>query len=335
MENNASTEQIGPPSQRYPGAGLGFVVTTVIAGLMVLISGFLFDRDFVILGGGLLLAFAGLLAILTMRQLISEISGAQQGIARLAQGYPGKPITGSRPGPLAEAVNALAKQMKSSRLKIEQNEQTVIDIMSQIIHGRSYETVNHTVRVGEMSCELARLVGLPPEEAELLRFAAPLHDLGKVGIPDAIINKPGKFTAREFSIMQKHAALGHRILARSERPELQAAAIIALQHHERWDGMGYPNRLQGEEIHIYGRIVGLVDVFDAMFSERVYRKALTKEKALGIIKTQRGHHFDPHLLDLFLANLPRFLSIIEQYKDVDINLTPSQEPNLSGARSQP
>lgn len=325
MVKSNSNDWNGPPSQGYPGVGLGFVVTVVIAGLATLVIGLFFGKDYLIFGGGLLLAVASIRAILITKCLVKEISVAQQGINHLARGCRRKPIPGAKPGQLGEAVNALAKQLKSSLAKTEQNEQTVIDLLSHIIHGRSYESVNHTLRVGEMSCELARLAGLPNEEAELLRLAAPLHDLGKVGIPDAIINKPGKFNAQEYSIMKKHTTLGHRILSRSERTELQAAAIIALQHHERWDGLGYPNRLQSEEIHIYGRIVGLVDVFDAMFSERVYRKALTKKKALGIIKTQRGYHFDPHLLDLFLANLPSFFAIIERYRDVNLNLSPNEE----------
>jgi len=229
-------------------------------------------------------------------------------------------------GLLARQINALAAHLKSTRTRTEAREQIVIDTMGQIIEGRSHETANHMARVGAMSYELAVLAGLPADEAEMLRVAAPLHDLGKVGIPDAILNKPGKYTPREYAVMKAHANLGHRILARSERPMLKAAAVIALTHHERWDGLGYPRQLKGEDIPIAGRIVGLIDVFDAMFSHRRYRRAMPMGKALGIIKTQRGHHFDPRLTDLFLAHLPRFQEILDQYRDAEPDPVADAEP---------
>jgi response regulator RpfG family c-di-GMP phosphodiesterase len=171
------------------------------------------------------------------------------------------------------------------------------------------------VRVGEYSYLLARKAGLSEHEADLLRMASPMHDVGKIGIPDSILNKPGKLTDEEYALMKTHATIGYGILSKSKRDIMQAAAIIAHQHHEKWDGTGYPRGLKGEEIHIYGRVVGLVDVFDALTSNRVYRKGMDLEKVLEIIHADRGKHFDPELVDLFLAHLDEFLLIHDRNPD--------------------
>ncbi len=213
------------------------------------------------------------------------------------------------------AISALASQLLAAAHGDPRRERALHETFERFAAGHGGETAAHTARVGEMARELALLAGLPPAEADLLREAAPLHDLGQAAIPAAILDKPGRLSAREFALMKKHTILGHRILSRSRRPALQAAATIALQHHERWDGMGYPQRLQGEEIHLHARIVGLVDAFDAMFRRRTYRQELTLEQALGIIRTQRDHHFDPRLHDLFTENLQRFLDIIERHPE--------------------
>lgn len=143
-----------------------------------------------------------------------------------------------------------------------------------------------------------------------------MHDLGKIAIPDAVLNKPGRFTDEERKIMNTHAELGYNILKGSERKLLKAAAIVAYQHHEKWNGTGYPNGLKGEEIHIYGRITALADVFDALGSDRVYKKAWDDERIFSLFKEERGEHFDPQLVDLFFEHKEEFLEIRENFKDV-------------------
>ncbi|MCP4293534.1 MAG: HD domain-containing protein [bacterium] len=225
-------------------------------------------------------------------------------------------------GMLGHSVNIMSEQLLASQNLAKAREQEVIDTqkevintLGQVVESRSSETANHTVRVGDMSYELACLLGLSHEEADLIRMASPMHDVGKIGIPDSILNKPGKLTDEEYLVMQNHAEIGYTILNNSDSNVLKAAATIAHEHHERWDGKGYPRKIKGENIHIYGRIVGLADVFDAIFSNRVYRKTMPLEQALDIIKEERGRHFDPQLVDLFLGNLPKFLAISERYQD--------------------
>jgi putative two-component system response regulator len=181
---------------------------------------------------------------------------------------------------------------------------------------RDMETGMHTRRISEMSKALALLAGLPEEQAELLRFASPLHDVGKIGIPDRILLKPGKLDETEMQIMKLHTTIGGRILSEGERfHSLEAGCTVALQHHEKWDGSGYPAGLKGEEIHIFARIVMITDVFDALASDRPYKKAFPIEKILTIMEEGRGSFFDPHLLQLFLDNLQQFVAIRDRLKD--------------------
>jgi len=187
--------------------------------------------------------------------------------------------------------------------------------MGEIGETRSMETGNHVKRVAEYSRQLALLIGLPKEEAELLKMASPMHDIGKVAIPDTVLLKPGKLDADEWEIMKTHATIGYELLRHSDRPILKAAAIVSGQHHEKWDGSGYPNGYAGEEIHIYGRITAVADVFDALASERVYKKAWPLDKILELLKDQKERHFDPQLVDLLLDNLDRFLTIRDQFQD--------------------
>jgi putative two-component system response regulator len=190
---------------------------------------------------------------------------------------------------------------------------------------RDLETGMHTQRVSELSMLLSSLAGLAEEECELVRKAAPLHDVGKIGIPDNILLKPGKLEYSEFEIMKLHTMIGGKILTDAAHyPILDAGSIIALQHHEKWDGSGYPNGLKGEGIHIYGRIVMIVDVFDALTSDRPYKKAFPLDKAVEIMVEGRGGFFDPTLLDLFLEHLDRFVQIREILGDA-----PGEQSHLS------
>jgi response regulator RpfG family c-di-GMP phosphodiesterase len=192
--------------------------------------------------------------------------------------------------------------------EIVDTQKEVIHTLGEVVESRSQETAHHVKRVGYSSYLLAKLAGLPEDEAKLLRMAAPLHDVGKIGIPDAILNKPGRLTEEERSIMQTHAVIGYKVLGDSSRPIFQTASIVAHEHHEKWDGSGYPRGLSGEDIHIFGRIVGLVDVFDALRHQRVYKPAFTIEKCVKILREESGRHFEPRLVDLFLDNLDDFIN---------------------------
>jgi PAS domain S-box-containing protein len=199
--------------------------------------------------------------------------------------------------------------------EIEETQREVIYKMGEIGESRSKETGNHVKRVAEYSYLLAKAYGLPDTEAELIKNASPMHDIGKVAIPDTILNKPARFSNEEFSHMKKHAMIGYNVLNGSNRSLLQAAAIVAHQHHERWDGTGYPQGLKGEAIHIYGRITAIADVFDALGSDRVYKKAWELDRILELFHEERGRHFDPMLIDKFFLHLEDFLNVRERYKD--------------------
>lgn len=199
--------------------------------------------------------------------------------------------------------------------QMEDTQKEIIFTIGEIAEARSLETGYHVKRVGDYSKLLALRYGLPESEAEIIRMASPMHDVGKLGIMDAILNKPGVLTPQEFEVVKTHAILGHDMLRSSSRTIMQAAAIIALQHHERYDGEGYPNKLKGEEIHIYGRITAIADVFDALGCDRVYKKAWPIEDILDYFREQRGRQFDPHLIDIFFENLDEILRIRDSLKD--------------------
>lgn len=164
------------------------------------------------------------------------------------------------------------------------------------------DTGVHIIRIGFLSEALALLLGESPAKAAMLRKAAPMHDIGKIGIPDRVLKKPGAFDPEERAVMNEHSRMGAEILGRSRIPLFQLAAELALSHHERWDGNGYPSRLAGQAIPLSGRIVAVVDFFDALTMDRVYRKAMSVEVALEMLLEQRGKAFDPEIVDTFLAN---------------------------------
>ncbi len=198
---------------------------------------------------------------------------------------------------------------------IEETQREVIYAMGEIGETRSKETGNHVKRVALYSKELALLYGLSHKEADLLQMASPMHDIGKVGIPDAILNAPRKLDADEWAIMQTHAQLGYEMLKSSNKPILKAAATVAHEHHEKWDGSGYPRGMIGNDIHIYGRITAVADVFDALGSERVYKKAWKLDDILVLFNKESGKHLDPKLVTLFIDNLDIFLKIRDRHND--------------------
>ncbi len=199
--------------------------------------------------------------------------------------------------------------------EIEDTQKEVVYTMGAIGETRSKETGLHVRRVAEYSRLLATLLGLNLEEVEILTQASPMHDIGKVAIADNILNKPAKLTKEEFNRMKDHSIIGYEMLQYSNRPLLKAASIVAYEHHEKYDGTGYPQGLSGDNIHIYGRITAVADVFDALGSQRVYKEAWDDEKIFTMFKEERGKHFDPHLIDIFFENLDDFLSIRDTFKD--------------------
>ena len=198
---------------------------------------------------------------------------------------------------------------------LEYTQEELIFKMGEIGETRSQETGFHVKRVALYSQLLARLYGLSEEEVKYITAASPMHDIGKVAIPDAILKKPGKLTTKEWTIMKTHTEIGYELFKDSDKPLLQTAAIIANEHHEKYDGSGYPRALKGEAIHIYGRITALADVFDALGSDRYYKKAWSDEKIFKLLKEERGKHFDPKLIDLFFENLDKFLYIRDSFSD--------------------
>ena len=207
-------------------------------------------------------------------------------------------------------------EVETLNLEIEETQKEVVFTMGAIGESRSKETGNHVKRVAGYSKILALAYGMDENEAELLKQASPMHDIGKVAIPDEILNKPGKHTEDECMIMEQHAQLGYEMLKQSKRPLLLAAATVAYEHHEKFDGTGYPRGLKGDDIHIYGRITAIADVFDALGSDRVYKEAWEDERIFDLYRSQRGKHFDPKLVDLFFDNIEEIISVREAYRDI-------------------
>ncbi len=180
---------------------------------------------------------------------------------------------------------------------------------------RDNETAQHTFRMSHFCWLLAQKTGLPEEQCEQIRLASPLHDIGKIGISDTILLKPGKLTDEEFVIVQQHSEIGYRILADARSELLRLGASIAYTHHEKFDGSGYPRKLKGHEIPVEGRIAAVSDVFDALTTNRVYKSAIPIDNALEILRDGRGSHFDPEILDTFLDNMDDVLLIKEKCAD--------------------
>lgn len=200
--------------------------------------------------------------------------------------------------------------------EIEDTQKEIIFTMGSIGETRSKETGYHVKRVAEYSRILAKYVDLTEYEIDLLVQASPMHDIGKVAIPDAILHKPGKLNDEEFNIMRNHSELGYKMLCHSTRPLLKIAATIAFEHHEHWNGQGYPRYLKKDEISIYGRITALADVFDALASDRCYKKAWEDEDIFNYFKEQSGKQFDPTLVEIFFEHLDEFMNIKEVFRDI-------------------
>jgi putative two-component system response regulator len=230
--------------------------------------------------------------------------------------------TQSALGQLEREVQARAADLQSSLRMLERTSEAVDRAHEEALRRlacaaefRDPETAHHLERMSRYSAVLARAAGLSDEHCELLRLASPMHDVGKIGIPDTVLLKEGIFTPDDRRIMERHPQLGHELLTGSGSPLLDLAASVALTHHERVDGTGYPNRLAGDDIPIEGRIVAIADVFDALSSQRRYKRALTLEETRALMYEERGTHFDAELLDLFFEHIEEILDIQARFAE--------------------
>ena len=188
------------------------------------------------------------------------------------------------------------------------------------------DTGNHILRISDYAMELARTLGLSADEQEVLRYASPMHDIGKLGIPDRILQKPGKLTPEEWEVMKQHTLIGARMFQSSRSPILKAASDIARTHHEKYDGSGYPHGLKGKEIPLFGRIVALVDVFDAIVSKRCYKEKSSFEEGFSYIQSLAGNHLDPDLVALFVKIGPKIRAIYDANLSIQNYIDDSEHP---------
>lgn len=207
----------------------------------------------------------------------------------------------------------LDKKVRLRTAELENANSEIIQRLTAAAEYRDDDTGDHILRISGYCRVLAETLGLPEVECNFLEQASPMHDIGKIGIADAILLKPGKLTPEEWEVMKTHTTVGASLLAESNSPLVRLAEIIALTHHERWNGTGYPNGLAGEAIPLAGRIVAVCDVFDALVSDRPYKKAWEVERALEVIRADSGTHFDPKCVDAFFTGLPRILRIKEEF----------------------
>lgn len=218
---------------------------------------------------------------------------------------------------LADRAAHLAAEVAQATATIVERERETIFRLAKAAEYRDPETGTHITRMAHYSRLIAATLGLPDAEQQLIFEAAPMHDIGKVGTPDLILLKPGRLTEEEFAVMRLHASIGYNILRGSSSPILEEAAVIAHTHHEKFDGSGYPNGLAGEAIPLHGRIVAVADVFDALTSERPYKKAWEIDKARAFLHEQSGHHFDPACITALDQVWEKVEMIREEYRDED------------------
>lgn len=217
----------------------------------------------------------------------------------------------------ADRANWLAQEVKKATASIEAREQELVLRISRAAEFRDPETGGHIQRMAHYSRLIARQLGLPQADQDMIFAAAPMHDVGKIATPDAILLKPGKLTEAEFSVMRGHARSGYDLLAGSEAPILQVGAEIAHTHHEKFDGTGYPQGLAGDAIPLFGRIVAVADVFDALTSSRPYKRAWSRDEAKNFLQQGKRTHFDPTCVDAFVEVWQDVLKIQQQFQDIE------------------
>jgi len=216
---------------------------------------------------------------------------------------------------LSNRAKQLEKEVEIATQNLIEREHESLIMLGKTAEFKDPETANHIERVAHYSKLLANKYGLSEEIQDVIYYSSPFHDIGKVGIKDSILLKPGKLTEDEYAIMKTHASIGHEILKESNSKYLQMGANIAISHHEKFDGSGYPNNLTGTEIPIEGRIVAIADVFDALVSHRPYKVAWSFQNAISLLEEEKGKHFDPELVDLFIQSIDEIQEIYNQFKE--------------------
>ena len=216
---------------------------------------------------------------------------------------------------LQDKALLLQDEVNSATIRLKESEHETLQMLGKSAEYKDPETNAHTQRVAYYCKLLARAYGLDENLQDIIFYASPFHDLGKIGIPDKILLKPGKLDDDEFSIMKNHAKIGYEILKGSKSKYLKAGGVIAYNHHEKYDGTGYPNGLKGENIPIFGRITAIADVFDALTSSRPYKKAWSLEEAFDFLIREKEVHFDPKLVDLFIENKNEVIDIHNKFKE--------------------
>ncbi|WP_020613830.1 HD domain-containing phosphohydrolase [Sediminispirochaeta bajacaliforniensis] len=249
---------------------------------------------------------------LPIRDSAGEVMGVYQAINKMSgeDGFTERDLEHLQ---LAASYTGSELEAVTLQEEIEQTQREMIVTLAEAGEMRSKETGGHVRRVAEYSYLIALAMGMDAKEAELLKKASPMHDIGKIAIPDAILLKEGPLTDEEREVMKSHTAIGYDMLKYSTRDLLKTSAIVAYQHHEKWDGSGYPQGLVGEEIHIYGRITAVADVFDALSCDRVYKAAWPRDKIVALFKEERGRHFDPALCDIMDGLWDQLYAIKGQY----------------------
>jgi len=216
---------------------------------------------------------------------------------------------------LLDQSRALEAEVRERTEELRESRLEIIQRLGRAAEYRDNETGMHVIRMSRFSQIIALELGLPEAEAEVLLQASPMHDVGKIGIPDRVLLKPGKLDAGEWAIMRTHPAIGHGIIGAHHSPLLKMAAMVALTHHEKWDGSGYPRGLAGEAIPLESRIVAVADVFDALTSVRPYKPAWPVEEAVAQVQKDSGSHFEPRIVTAFLARLGDIRAVMSQYVD--------------------
>ncbi|HLP30238.1 MAG TPA: HD domain-containing phosphohydrolase, partial [Geothrix sp.] len=264
--------------------------------------------------------------------MVSSLEDAETAIECLQQGAFGYVLKPYQPREILVQVNGalrrrmleiafrdreaqLARKVREQTLEIRQSREEIALRLIAASEHRDNETGMHVRRIGLYAADMARLLGWSEEAIDTIQSAAPMHDIGKIGVPDAILQKPSALTEDEWVTMKRHTSMGATILKGSTVPFIRMGARIAIGHHEKWDGSGYPKGIQGEAIPMEARITALVDVFDAASNRRHYKEPWPEDQVVELIRKGRAAHFDPQLVDLFLANLHRFRAILQDNPD--------------------
>ncbi|MBK9796506.1 MAG: response regulator [Holophagaceae bacterium] len=264
--------------------------------------------------------------------MVSSLEDAETAIECLQQGAFGFVLKPYQPREILVQVNGalrrrmleiafrdreaeLARKVREQTVEIRDSREEIAFRLITASEHRDNETGMHVRRIGLYAAEMARLLGWEPQEVDTIKAAAPMHDIGKIGVPDAILQKPGALTEAEWVTMKRHTTMGATILKGSTVPFIQMGARIAIGHHEKWDGGGYPKGLKGEQISLEARITALVDVFDALSNHRHYKEPWPEDKVVALIREGSGRHFDPRLVQLFLTHLETFRGILTSHPD--------------------